>query len=103
MAETILGGTARRAFKGAEKDSTLSRLEMGGKTGSLSNRENTVRYDWFTGFAKEKNGEKSLALAVVVGHRKYIGTRAATYARIMFKHYFNSYFASNNKTNANRG
>ncbi len=103
MAETILRGTARRAFKGAEKDSTLSRLEMGGKTGSLSNRENTVRYDWFTGFAKEKNGEKSLALAVVVGHRKYIGTRAATYARIMFKHYFNSYFASNNKTNANRG
>jgi cell division protein FtsI/penicillin-binding protein 2 len=103
MAETILRGTAKRAFKGSEKDSTLSRLEIGGKTGSLNNRENTVRYDWFTGFAKEKNGEKSLALAVVVGHREYIGTRAATYARIMFKHYFNSYFVSNNKTTANRG
>lgn len=102
MAETILRGTARRAFKGAKKDSTLSRLEIGGKTGSLNNRENTVRYDWFTGFAKEKNGEKSLALAVVVGHRKYIGTRAATYGRKMFKHYFNSYFASN-KTTPNHG
>jgi cell division protein FtsI/penicillin-binding protein 2 len=102
MAETILRGTARRSFKGLERDSTLSRLEIGGKTGSLNSRDNKVKYDWFAGFAKEKNGSKSLALAVVVGHRKYIGTRAATYGRKMFKHYFNSYFASN-KTTANRG
>lgn len=102
MAETVLRGTARRAFAGAEKDSTLSKLEIGGKTGSLNSLDNTIRYDWFTGFAKEKGGEKSLALAVVVGHREYIGTKSSTYGRIMFKHYFNSYFASN-RTTANRG
>ncbi|WP_232364024.1 penicillin-binding transpeptidase domain-containing protein [Desulforapulum autotrophicum] len=102
MSRTITQGTARKAFRGAQRDSTLSKLEIGGKTGSINSRDNTIRYDWFTGFAKEKNGEKALALAVVVGHRKYIGTRASTYGKMIFKHYFNAYFASN-KTTANRG
>ncbi len=102
MARTITQGTAKKAFRGVQRDSTLSRLEIGGKTGSINSRDNTIKYDWFTGFAKEKNGEKALALAVVVGHRKYIGTRASTYGKMIFKHYFNAYFASN-KTTANRG
>lgn len=102
MGQTILAGTAKKSFRGLKRDSTLCRLEIGGKTGSLCNRDNTVKYDWFTGFAKEKNGTKALALAVVVGHRKYIGTRAAAYGKMMFKHYFNSYFASN-KTTINKG
>ncbi|MCP4115056.1 MAG: PbpA [Desulfobacteraceae bacterium] len=98
MERTITSGTARKSFRRFSRDSTLSRLEIGGKTGSLYNKDNTVKYDWFTGFAKEKNGDKALALAVVVGHRKYIGTRAASYGKMMFKHYFKSYFASNQTT-----
>ena len=98
MEKTITSGTAKKSFRRFKRDSTLSRLEIGGKTGSLYNEDNTVKYDWFTGFAKEKNGNKALALAVVVGHRKYIGTRAASYGKMMFKHYFKSYFASNKKT-----
>lgn len=94
MEKTITSGTAKKSFRRFKRDSTLSRLEIGGKTGSLYNEDNTVKYDWFTGFAKEKNGDKALALAVVVGHRKYIGTRAASYGKMMFKHYFKSYFAS---------
>lgn len=98
MEKTITSGTASKSFRRFKRDSTLSRLEIGGKTGSLYNKDNTVKYDWFTGFAKDKNGDKTLALAVVVGHRKYIGTRAASYGKMMFKHYFKSYFASNPKT-----
>lgn len=88
MQKTVTRGTARKSFRGASRDKVLSRLIIGGKTGSLYNREHTVKYDWFTGFGKEKNAEKKIALSVVVGHRKYIGTRASTYAKMILKKYF---------------
>ncbi len=88
MEKTIKRGTARKSFRSASKDAILSKLIIGGKTGSLYNREHTVKYDWFTGFGKEKNGEKKIALSIVVGHRKYIGTRATTYAKMILKKYF---------------
>ena len=88
MKKTISRGTARKAFRGYSRDKVLSTLIIGGKTGSLYNRQRTVKYDWFTGFGKQKNGGKTLVVAVVVGHRKYIGTRASTHARNMLKTYF---------------
>ena len=88
MEKTISDGTARKYFRGAAKDPILSKLIIGGKTGSLSNREHTVKYDWFTGFGKEKAGEKAIVMAIVVGHQKYMGTRSTTYAHRILKRYF---------------
>ncbi|MCP3873222.1 MAG: PbpA [Desulfobacteraceae bacterium] len=88
MEKTIQRGTARKSFRGASKDTVLSKLVIGGKTGSLYNRGHTVKYDWFTGFGKEKRGNKKIAISIVVGHRKYIGTRATTYAKMILKQYF---------------
>ncbi len=88
MQKTITSGTARKSFRGSSRDRTLSRLVIGGKTGSLYNKQHTVKYDWFTGFGKEKNGERKITLSIVVGHRKYIGTRAGTYAKLILKQYF---------------
>ena len=88
MEKTITQGTAKKSFKGFSKDKTLSKLVIGGKTGSLHNREGTVKYDWFTGFGKERNGDRTLAVSIVVGHRKYIGTRASSYAKNILKTYF---------------
>jgi len=88
MQRTISKGTAKKSFRGASRDKVLSNLIIGGKTGSLYNREHIVKYDWFTGFAKDKKTKKSLALSVVVGHRKYIGTRATSYAKMILKQYF---------------
>jgi peptidoglycan glycosyltransferase len=45
------------------------------------------------GFAEEKNGPEKLAVSVIVGHEKYISTRASHYARMAMKQYFNNYFA----------
>jgi beta-lactamase class D len=72
----------------------LSKLTIGGKTGSLSNREHTIKYDWFTGFAKEKNGPRAITFSVMVGHGEYIGTRAASHARSLIKQYFTSFASS---------
>ena len=88
MEKTITNGTAKKSFRRFSKDKTLSKLIIGGKTGSLFNRERTVKYDWFTGFGKEKTGDRALAVSIVVGHRKYIGTRASAYGKTILKKYF---------------
>ncbi len=96
MKRTISNGTARKVFRGYSRDKVLSKLIIGGKTGSLFNRQRTVKYDWFTGFGMAKDTGNALIVAVVVGHRKYIGTKAAAHARAMLKTYFKP--ASNHPT-----
>lgn len=88
MLKTVSGGTARKTFRRMSRDKVLSQLLIGGKTGSLYNKAHTVKYDWFTGFGTSKQTGKKIALSIVVGHRKYIGTRAAAYAKLILKHYF---------------
>jgi peptidoglycan glycosyltransferase len=92
MANTIKSGTGRKAFRQYRRDKILSKLNIGGKTGSIDNRIHDARYDWFVGFAEEKNGEKKIAVSVIVAHEKYIGLRATYYARIAMKKYFEDVF-----------
>ena len=92
MAATIRSGTCRKAFRGYRKDKILSKLNIGGKTGSMDNKSHNVRYDWFVGFAKEREGPRKIALSIIVAHEKYIGPRASYYARIAMKEYFSGYF-----------
>jgi cell division protein FtsI/penicillin-binding protein 2 len=103
MTQTVRSGTCRKAFRSASKDRVLSRLVIGGKTGSIDNREKTRRIDWFVGFAKEKNGTEKIAVAVAVGHGEYIGTKAAEFARYTFKSFFKEYFASTDKESSRPG
>lgn len=88
MESTIDSGTARKAFRNYKKDQILAGLQIGGKTGSLSNASNDVRYDWFVGFAKERQGGRELAVAVMAAHQDLIGIRAGDYARRTFAYYF---------------
>ena len=92
MQQTIKTGTARKAFRGYNKDKILSKLVIGGKTGSIYNREHTIKYDWFTGFAKKitTGSEKKnmIAVSIVVGHGDYIGTRASKYGKMIIKEYY---------------
>ena len=88
METTVRSGTARKQFRRIQRDTVLSGLIFGGKTGSINNRTNTARYDWFVGYAAQKKGDRQLAVGVMVAHEDYIGTRATTYARLAFKRYF---------------
>lgn len=93
MQQTIETGTARGAFRGYNKDKILSKLVIGGKTGSIYNRKHTIKYDWFTGFAKTKDtktdeNNNKIALSIVVGHGDYIGTRACNYGKMIIKEYY---------------
>ena len=92
MAATITSGTARKPFRGYTRNKVLSRLNLGGKTGSIYNRDHDARFDWFVGFATEKKGPEKIVVSVMVAHEKYIGIRAGQYARMAIEHYFKDYF-----------
>jgi peptidoglycan glycosyltransferase len=94
MEATVRYGTAKKAFKGFQKDPVLSKLNLGGKTGSIFNKKHDLRYDWFVGFGDLKNGDKKMSIAVVVAHEEYIGIRAAAYARMAIKKYYSDFLKS---------
>jgi peptidoglycan glycosyltransferase len=93
MKATIKSGTCRKTFRDYRKDQILSKLNIGGKSGSIDNKAHDARYDWFVGFAEEKDGPKKFVISVIVTHEKYIGIRANQYARMAMKQYFRNYFA----------
>ena len=93
MKETILTGTCKKTFRGFKNNPVLSRLNIGGKTGSINSRTHEGRrFDWFTGFANEKNGDKQIVLSIIVVHEKFIGIKARQYAKMIFEEYYKNYF-----------
>jgi cell division protein FtsI/penicillin-binding protein 2 len=93
MLETIASGTCRKAFRGYRKDTVLSKLNIGGKTGTISSKDRHAHYDWFVGFAEEKGGTEQIVISAMVAHGKRAGIRAKEYARMAIKEYFRNYFA----------
>ncbi len=94
MEETIRTGTGRKSFMGYDKDPILSRLNIGGKTGTINSRNHSGRrYDWFVGFAEEKDGPEKIVISVVVTHEKVIGIKAKQYARMAMEEYFRNYYS----------
>jgi cell division protein FtsI/penicillin-binding protein 2 len=97
MKATVKSGTAKREFRKHRRDKVLAKLEIGGKTGSINNQNNEARFDWFVGYAVDKETGSQIAVAVVVSHEKFIGTRASTYARLAIREYYKNYFANAQK------
>jgi penicillin-binding protein A len=88
MQATVQSGTARKEFQKHHEDRILSRLEIGGKTGSMGDGATATRYDWFVGYADDHQDAGKVVFSVVVAHEDFIGTRAAAYAAMALKEYF---------------
>jgi cell division protein FtsI/penicillin-binding protein 2 len=93
MQATVQSGTAHKEFQKHHGDKVLSRLEIGGKTGSMGDGSAEMLYDWFVGYAREPHGTGQVVFAVVVAHEEHIGTRASAYAAMAIKEYFKGYLA----------
>lgn len=94
MRETIESGTCRKTFRGFREDPILSRLNIGGKTGSINSRIHSGRrFDWFVGFAEDRDGSEQIVLSIAVAHEKFIGIRSQQYARMAIEEYFRKYFS----------
>jgi cell division protein FtsI/penicillin-binding protein 2 len=94
MKTTIRSGTVRGTFRKYRRDKIISRLEIGGKTGTINNKTDDIKYEWFVGYAQDKQGDSKVILSVLVAHQKYIGIRAPQYAIMAFKQYFKTQFAN---------
>jgi cell division protein FtsI/penicillin-binding protein 2 len=88
MEATIRVGTCQKSFRGRSRDSRLRSVVFGGKTGNINNKNDTIKYDWFTGYAMRESGEAPLALSVVVIHGPLLGHRANRIAYDLFRDYF---------------
>ena len=94
MEASVARGTCRAPFRDQKRHPVLRQLIIGGKSGSIDNQDHSARIDWFVGFAQARQGNAGIAVAAVVAHEKYIGTRAAHYARQLMTEYFGRLFAS---------
>jgi peptidoglycan glycosyltransferase len=82
MAETVTNGTSRKSFRGFFRG-RFSQLQVGGKTGHLTDRKYKGRVDWFVGFA-QAHGRK-IAVSVMTMHRKYWTVKSSYLARRTFE------------------
>jgi peptidoglycan glycosyltransferase len=85
MRETVASGTSRKAFRGFFRGK-FSELEVGGKTGHLTDRNHRGRIDWFVGFA-QAHGRK-IAVSVLTMHKKYWTVKSSYLARRTFESAF---------------
>lgn len=86
MQETVISGTSRKSFKGFFRGS-YRELEVGGKTGSLTDQALKGKVDWFVGYA-QAHGRK-IAVSVMTMHKKYWTVKSSYLARKTFETAFN--------------
>jgi penicillin-binding protein A len=82
MESTVTRGTARREFRDYNHHPILSKLFIGGKTGSFTGTEPAGKYDWFVGFAQSSaDPHKKIAFASMIVNRKYWKVKSYHVAR----------------------
>ena len=81
-------GTCHKSFRARRRDRRLRAVTFGGKTGNINNATDTIKYDWFIGYGRDKSGNHQIALSVMMVHGHFLGHRANVMAYDLFKRYF---------------
>jgi cell division protein FtsI/penicillin-binding protein 2 len=87
LVTTTARGTARSAFRDPRGRPLLGSIRVAGKTGSLSGRDPTGRYEWFIGLAPA-DGEAQIALATVVVQNDLWWRNASQISAMVLKKWF---------------
>lgn len=91
MENTVTRGTARKEFRDYNHHPILSKLFIGGKTGSFTGAEPAGKYDWFVGFAQSSaDPHKKIAFASMIVNRKYWKVKSYHVAREAILQHFKS-------------
>jgi cell division protein FtsI/penicillin-binding protein 2 len=96
MQAAVSDGTGRKHFSGAAKDPVLSRLVLGGKSGTI-NDESGAKVDWFVAFASPASDDESLgqlAMSAVVVHDGRTNVASQELVRKALKAYYSPRFGS---------
>ena len=88
MYETVVKGTARKAFKPMQKKKSLHSIELGAKTGTINDPVDQNRVDWITAYAIPEGEDGGICLAGLAIHGEKSGHRAKDMVRTVIEHYF---------------
>ena len=56
MAETVISGTGRKAFRPLRRKKLFKKIAMGAKTGTINDKLDQYKYDWITAYALPDDG-----------------------------------------------
>jgi cell division protein FtsI/penicillin-binding protein 2 len=91
MENTVTRGTAHKEFRDYNHHPILSKLFIGGKTGSFTGATPAGRYDWFVGFAQSSaDPHKKIAFASMIVNRKFWKVKSYHVAREAILQHFRS-------------
>jgi peptidoglycan glycosyltransferase len=85
---TVTQGTARSSFRRSQY--LLSKLEIGGKTGSLTGGEPLGKRDWFVSYAKslEDKNDKGISICVMIVNQKKWYIKSPLLAKNVMEFYY---------------
>lgn len=89
---TITQGTARASFRRSRY--LLEKLEIGGKTGSLTGGEPFGKRDWFVSYAKslEDKNDKGISICVMIVNQKRWYVKSSLVAKNIMEYYYSTLY-----------
>jgi cell division protein FtsI/penicillin-binding protein 2 len=89
---TITQGTARASFRRSKY--LLEKLEIGGKTGSLTGGEPFGKRDWFVSYAKsiEDKHDKGISICVMIVNQKKWYVKSSLVAKNIMEFYYSNLY-----------
>ncbi|MBA2403218.1 MAG: hypothetical protein H0V66_00480 [Bdellovibrionales bacterium] len=87
---TITQGTARSSFRRSQY--LLSKLEIGGKTGSITGGDPYGKRDWFVSYAKslEDKTDKGISICVMIVNQKKWYIKSPLLAKNIMEYYYST-------------
>jgi penicillin-binding protein A len=98
MRTTLTSGTARRGVRRTITERYRNKLEIGGKTGSLTGFDPRGRYDWFAGYARSTdNPEHGIIITVMQVHGPYRNLPTTELTGLMINAWAGIYLRNSNR------
>lgn len=87
---TVTQGTARSSFRRSQY--LLNKLEIGGKTGSITGGEPRGKRDWFVSYAKslEDKTDKGISICVMIVNQKKWYIKSPLLAKNIMEYYYST-------------
>jgi cell division protein FtsI/penicillin-binding protein 2 len=89
---TVTQGTARASFRRSKY--LLDKLEIGGKTGSLTGGEPFGKRDWFVSYAKsnEDKSDKGISICIMIVNQKKWYVKSSLIAKNIMEFYYSNVY-----------